>query len=166
MRALQSGYARRSATHTLMCLYTVTGTHVNTDTIRAILKHAQIHLSSHLLIVFLLICINMSPNSCSGACANAHPQSSPHTNPAECNMNLEPHTIIILFYLSGYFLIRLYRSAPNSSVLAAIQRRAQKRRCGMSRTGTSNRQLLRRPAWTDRGMGRIKRRQYHPDVLI
>ena len=142
--------------------------HAESDTSRATHQHqhAQIRLPSHLLIVFLLIFINISPNSCSGACANAHPQSSPHTNPAECNMNLELHTIIISFYLSGYFKIRRYCSAPNSSVLAAIQRRAQKRRCRMSRTGANKRQLLRRPAWTDRGVGRIKCRQYDPDVLL
>ena len=126
-------------------------------------QHAQIRLPSPLLIVFLLI---FTPNACSGACANAHPQSSPHTNPAECNMNLEPHTIVIPFYLPGYVLIRRYRSAPNSSVLAAIQRGAQKRRCCMSRTGANKRQLLRRPAWTDRGVGRIKRHRYEPDVLL
>ena len=59
------------------------------------------------------------------------------------------------------FWTQLYRSALNPSVLAAIESGTPKRRWRMSQSVANNipnkRRLLRRPAWTDREVGCIKR---------
>ena len=57
------------------------------------------------------------------------------------------------------------RFHPQPSVLAAIQSATQKRRWRMPET-VPTRRLLQRSTWTDRGLGRIKRRRHEPHVLL
>ena len=77
-------------------------------------------------------------------------------------------TLALILSIFPFIYHNIFNSAlplcPQPSFLAAIQSGPPKRRWRMSRTVPNKRQLLRRPAWTDREVGRIKHHWHESDV--
>ena len=97
-------------------------------------QHAQIRFPSHLRILFLMALISMSPNSDSGE-HNAHPKPRPYPSPSSASPNGSHSLQVTHTRACARTQTQTCTYVHNHlSVLAKIQRAAQKRRSGVSQT--------------------------------
>ena len=123
----------------------------------------SICLYSRLWILFFILLIKVLPNSCRGARANAHPQSCayPPTAVFILVMQILPARYHHFVQLPSIFRTQPHCFASHANpfcVLAEKRPGAQTYLCSHMPQAVPERRLLRRSAWTYRGVGHVKDR--------